>query len=279
MDLIIARLDAAHGKTNPHGREERKAQNSKPTVKARIDSQQSKRGKDFGKSVVKGSEQPRVQRDIEQSVKQGAKMQNSSRKQTEKKRKKKKLSGDARRRKKRKAMLTASEKPQSSDAVAAPSPATTPKKKKRHRTNARCQCSRCGRTLKKKNLRGHLEKCDGTRPIHNPNHVKSEHKDGSTDGALEVLFKTHCEKNGLAGSPEDFATWSESLLKNPEGTMKTVRTIAATNSKSQRQDKNPGTNSAGKESQMRTGATLALDFAGKKKSFSSDDESSEDDDG
>ena len=106
--------------------------------------------------------------------------------------------------------------------------------------------------------------------------MKSEHKDSSTDKALEDLFKAYCEKRGLSGSAKDFAAWSEHLLKNPEGTMKSVRDVAKANRESLKQTKQH--QSVVAQPVLKGGATLSLDYAGKKKSFSSDDDEGSDDD-
>lgn len=201
--------------------------------------------------------------------------------------KRKKVSGDARRRKKKARLAAAAAVAggggeREGEILAArgqlqthSAAAVAKKKKKRHRTNAKCQCSRCGRKLKKKNLRGHLEHCDGTRPVHDPNHVKSEHKNGSTDIALEDMFKLHCEAKGLSGSPEDFAAWSENLLKNPEGVMKSVRDVSKTKKERQNmrnRERYADDTPVAAPPPMKQNATLTLDFAGAKKCFSSDDD-------
>jgi hypothetical protein len=166
-----------------------------------------------------------------------------------KKKKKKKLSGDARRRAKKRKLQDAGEQPTASStttttttapattttsATAATTTTPTPKKKK-NRKNTKCKCSRCGRTLQKKNLNKHLTEggpnrtgCDGTRPTFNPNHVpmhiREQEKEANTqtDASLMDMFAAYCQQHQLAGSDDDFTTWSETVLENAEATMKSV---------------------------------------------------------
>eukprot|EP00946_MAST-07B_sp_MAST-7B-sp1_P000870 g870.t1 len=265
MEAIVARLDAEH---NPETTAASAGDGASPagtTAPAR-----GARAPSAAKRAREGAATSQVE------AVGGGNVSRPSVKQSKKKKKKKKMSGDARRRRKKARLAALGGAAPETSVQPLPASTTPKKKKKRHRTNAKCQCSRCGRRLKKRNLRGHLEKCDGTRPEHNPNHVKSEHKDSSTDNALEDLFKAHCEKRGLSGSAEDFAAWSEDLLKNPEGTMKSVRNIAKANRESLKQTKQHQLIVA--QPVLKGGATLTLDYAGKKKSFSSEDDESSDDD-
>ena len=179
----------------------------------------------------------------------------NSTKPTKAKAKKKKMSGDARRRaKKRKQMetgggtaattKTSKTTPATTTATATATTSTLPtttsttdggpeKKRKKNRKNVKCKCSRCGRTLQKKNLKTHLEKggpegtgCDGTRPTFDPKHVPMHVRliqteaNTKTDESLMDMFAAYCQKNQLLGSDEDFTTWRETVLDNAEETMK-----------------------------------------------------------
>jgi hypothetical protein len=150
--------------------------------------------------------------------------------------KKKKLSGDARRRaaKKRKLMETGTD---ASKVTRTTTPETNTstdttmkrKKKKKSRKNVKCECSRCGRNLQKKNLKKHLEHCDGTRykydPNHIPSHVREKAKEANTltDETLMGMFAKYCEENKLAGSDDDFSVWSATVMEHAEDTMKKVK--------------------------------------------------------
>ena len=149
--------------------------------------------------------------------------------------KKKKLSGDARRRAKKRKLqaaggattATSNSSPATTTATTATTTATSTsnRPKKRNRKNTKCKCSRCGRNIQKKNLRPHLEKCDGIRPKRNPNHVSSlDRKDNTlTDDTLAGMFSKYCGEQDLEGTDADFAAWSETLLENAEDTMKSVQ--------------------------------------------------------
>ena len=94
------------------------------------------------------------------------------------------------------------------------------------------------------------------------------------------MFKAHCKDKGLAGTPEDFAVWSENLLKNPDVAMDSVRDVSKTKKERQnmrnRERYREDESSVAAPPPMKQNATLTLDFAGKKKSFSSDDDEGSD---
>ena len=159
------------------------------------------------------------------------------------KKKKKKLSGDARRRAKKRKLqesgvtTTTATTTTSSTASTIEVDTTKPTKKpkKRNRKNAKCKCSRCQRSLQKKNLKKHLEHCDGTRPTYDPKHIPSHIREiknkanASTDDTLAEMFTKYCETNNLAGSDDDFALWSESMLANASDTMQSVNDLKSVN--------------------------------------------------
>ena len=216
-----------------------------------------------------------------------------------KKKKKKKLSGDARRRAKKRKLLESGGSSGSSSSSTATSTKTvttittttqpvstepiTKRPKKRNRKNAKCECTRCGRTLQKSNLKGHLEKCDGTRFKYDPDHVPSHIREkqtkanASTDDTLADMFSKYCEQNNLEGSDDDFAAWSQVMLENAQDTMKNVteeKKKRPASSKVVRQKKEAAAPLPAVYTSSMMNTTRVS--TGKKKSFSSDEEVEDD---